>query len=254
MTAIFDAHCHIIDPHFPLIANNGFLPEPFGVDAYLSLVKPLGIVGGAVVSGSFQGFDQSYLLDALARLGPSFVGVTQLPASVADEELDALNAGGVRALRFNLKRGGSEQLDQLEALAMRVHERLGWHSELYIDSRELGVIETRLHTLPAISIDHLGLSAEGLPAVLRLAERGAKVKACGFGRVDFPVREALRDIHAANPNALMFGTDLPSTRAPRPFQADDIDLLIDALGEHGARQALWANAAQFYRLEHLKTA
>ncbi|WP_439851886.1 amidohydrolase family protein [Pseudomonas syringae] len=248
MNTIFDAHCHIIDPRFPLIANNGFLPEPFGVNEYLSVVKPLGIAGGAVVSGSFQGFDQSYLLDALAKLGPGFVGVTQLPASVTDEELDALNAAGVRALRFNLKRGGSEQLDQLEALALRVHERVGWHAELYIDSRELADIETRLHKLPAISIDHLGLSAEGLPSVLRLAERGAKIKACGFGRVDFPVREALRDIYAANPNALMFGSDLPSTRAPRPFQADDVDLLIDALGEHGARQALWDNAAQFYRL------
>ncbi|MCF5471990.1 amidohydrolase family protein [Pseudomonas syringae] len=248
MNTIFDAHCHIIDPHFPLIANNGFLPEPFGVNEYLSVVKPLGVAGGAVVSGSFQGFDQSYLLDALAKLGPGFVGVTQLPTSVTDEELDALNAAGVRALRFNLKRGGSEQLDQLEALALRVHERVGWHAELYIDSRELADIETRLHKLPAISIDHLGLSAEGLPSVLRLAERGAKIKACGFGRVDFPVREALRDIYAANPNALMFGSDLPSTRAPRPFQADDVDLLIDALGEHGARQALWDNAAQFYRL------
>ena len=26
---IFDAHFHIIDPDFPLIANQGFLPEPF---------------------------------------------------------------------------------------------------------------------------------------------------------------------------------------------------------------------------------
>lgn len=248
MNRIFDAHCHIIDPGFPLIANNGYLPEPFAVSDYLATVQPLGVQGGAVVSGSFQGFDQGYLLQALRLLGPGFVGVTQLPASVTDAELDTLNAAGVRALRFNLKRGGSEQLDQLEALAVRVHEHAGWHSELYIDSRELAPIETRLRKLPAISIDHLGLSAEGLPVVLRLAEHGVRIKACGFGRVDFPVREALRDIHAANPNALMFGTDLPSTRAPRPFRPDDIDLLIDALGEGGARQALWDNAASFYRL------
>ncbi len=245
---IFDAHCHIIDPRFPLIANNGYLPDSFGVSDYLASVKPLGVQGGAVVSGSFQGFDQGYLLAALNSLGPAFVGVTQLPASVTDTELDTLNAAGVRALRFNLKRGGSEQLDQLEALALRVHGRVGWHSELYIDSRELAEIEARLLRLPAISIDHLGLSAEGLPIVLRLAERGVRVKACGFGRVDFPVRDALRDIHAANPCALMFGTDLPSTRAPRPFQADDIELLTDALGENGAQQALWENAANFYRL------
>ncbi|WP_346654706.1 amidohydrolase family protein, partial [Pseudomonas viridiflava] len=111
MPAIFDAHCHIIDPAYPLQANNGFLPEPFRVSDYLAQVEPLGVRGGAVVSGSFQGFDQTYLLAALKRLGANFVGVTQLPSSVTDAELEMLNASGVRALRFNLKRGGSEQLD-----------------------------------------------------------------------------------------------------------------------------------------------
>lgn len=248
MFSIFDAHCHIIDPRFPLKANDGYLPEPFPVADYLAQVTPLGVVGGAVVSGSFQGFDQGYLLSALRQLGPGFVGVTQLPATVTDAELDTLNGFGVRAIRFNLRRGGSEQLDQLETLARRVFDQVGWHSELYVDSRELPDIESRLLQLPAISIDHLGLSAEGLPAVLRLAERGVRIKACGFGRVDFPVAEALRDIDAANPFALMFGTDLPSTRAPRPFQVQDIVLLIEALGEAGARRALWDNAARFYRV------
>ncbi|MCD5992609.1 amidohydrolase family protein [Pseudomonas sp. CDFA 602] len=248
MPRIFDAHCHIIDPHFPLQANNGFLPEPFGVEDYLAVVEPLGVVGGAVVSGSFQGFDQRYLQEALRRLGPGFVGVTQLPASVTDAELETLNGFGVRALRFNLKRGGSEQLDQLEALALRVHRQAGWHSELYIDSRELAEIEDRISKLPAISVDHLGLSAEGLPVLLRLAERGVRIKACGFGRVDFPVQAALKDLYAANPDALMFGTDLPSTRAPRPFEKNDIDLVTEALGETGAHKVLWENAAHFYRL------
>jgi len=109
-------------------------------------------------------------------------------------------------------------------------------------------IEQRLLQLPAISIDHLGLSKEGLPSVLRLAEKGVRIKACGFGRVDFPVASTLKDIFAANPHALMFGTDLPSTRAPRPFAASDIELLIDAVGEQGARLALWDNAAAFYRV------
>jgi hypothetical protein len=46
----------------------------------------------------------------------------------------------------------------------------------------------------------------------------------------------------------MFGTDLPSTRAPRPFEANDISLLVDALGDEGAELALRMNAASFYRL------
>lgn len=245
---IFDAHCHIIDPRYPLIANNGYLPEPFSADDYLARTRPLDICSGAVVSGSFQAFDQQYLLAALQYLGPDFVGVTQLPASVSDSELQSLNAQGVRALRFNLKRGGSEQLDQLETLARRVHEVVGWHVELYIDSRELPELEARLLRLPAVSIDHLGLSHEGLPSILRLAEGGVRIKACGFGRVDFAVGPALQAIHAANPQALMFGSDLPSTRAPRPFEAADIELLHDALGEAGAELALWGNARAFYRL------
>ena len=248
MRPIFDAHCHIIDSAYPLIPNNGYMPEFFSVDDYQERTRPLGIVGGAVVSGSFQGFDQTYLIAALNRLGPGFVGVTQLPASVTDTQLQTLDRHGVRALRFNLKRGGSEQLDQLESLAKRVHDCVGWHSELYIDSRELPAIETRLLRLPALSIDHLGLSHEGLPSLLRLAGYGVRVKACGFGRVDFALPGVLQQIHSANPHALMFGTDLPSTRAPRPFEDSDIVLLIDALGEDGAGRALWQNAREFYRL------
>lgn len=245
---IFDAHCHIIDPRFPLIANNGYLPEPFSAEDYLAQTRPLGICSGAVVSGSFQAFDQQYLIAALERLGPEFVGVTQLPASVSDAELLSLDQQGVRALRFNLKRGGSEQLDQLETLARRVHEVVGWHAELYVDSRELLELEARLLQLPAVSIDHLGLSHEGLPSILRLAERGVRIKACGFGRVDFAVGPVLKAIHGVNPQALMFGSDLPSTRAPRAFEAADIALLCEVLGEGGAELALWGNARAFYRL------
>jgi predicted TIM-barrel fold metal-dependent hydrolase len=61
-------------------------------------------------------------------------------------------------------------------------------------------------------------------------------------------RQALKAIYAANPQALMFGTDLPSTRAPRPFETNDISILVDALGDKGAELALWTNAASFYRL------
>ena len=34
------------------------------------------------MSGSFQGFDQNHLIDSLKKLGPSFVGVTQLSVIV----------------------------------------------------------------------------------------------------------------------------------------------------------------------------
>jgi len=244
---VFDSHFHIIDRRFPLVPNQGFLPEDFTCADYLARCRGMKLTGGAVVSGSFQALDQEYLVDALATLGPGFVGVTQLPATVSDQEVLRLDRLGVRAVRFNVKRGGSEKLEHLEPLARRVHELAGWHVELYIDSRDLGPLRDTLLRLPAVSIDHLGLCRDGLPTLLALAEKGVRVKATGFGRVDFDVAEALKALAAANPEALMFGTDLPSTRAPRPYQDQDLVTLVEALGEELARKALAENALAFYR-------
>ena len=118
---LFDSHFHIIDRYFPLVPNNGYLPDDLTCRDYRAQMAPYDLRGGAIVSGSFQAFDQSYLLDALHTLGPLFVGVTQLPAATSDQEILDLDGSGVRALRFNLKRGGSEDVRHLDAMARRVH-------------------------------------------------------------------------------------------------------------------------------------
>ncbi len=102
---LFDSHFHIIDPRFPLVVNQGYTPPPFPLDAYLAKARPLGVVGGAVVSASFQGYDQTYLEAALRRLGKGWVGVAQIPADMPDQEIRRLHRLGVRALRFNIARG-----------------------------------------------------------------------------------------------------------------------------------------------------
>ena len=246
---VFDAHLHIIDGRFPLVPNAGFVPPPFTCADYLARMAGYDLVGGAVVSGSFQAFDQGYLADALESLGASFVGVTQLRREVSDEELMRLDRVGVRAVRFNLRRGGSESVRHLDEMANRVFDVVGWHVELYVDSRELDELYSTLVSLPSASIDHLGLSSDGLGTVIGLAENGVRVKATGFGRVDFDVAAALRDIYSANPASLVFGTDLPSTRAMRPYADDDFSLVIEALGEEAARRVFCENAVEFYRLE-----
>lgn len=246
---IFDAHFHVIDPRFPLVPNRGYLPDRYTTKDYLERMKDYDLRGGAVISGSFQAFDQDYLVDALARLGPGYVGVTQLPASVSDEELIELDLAGVRAVRFNLKRGGSEDVSRMDDMARRIHELVGWHIELYADARELDPLLPTLIELPVVAIDHLGLSKAGFPMLLELAEHGVRIKATGFGRVDFNVREALRMLYTANPSSLMFGSDLPSTRAARPYSDNDYHLVIDTLGEEAARAVLLDNALDFYRID-----
>lgn len=247
--SLFDAHFHIIDHGFPIIPNNGYTPPNYPLGDYLAAAEPLGVRGGAAVSGSFHGFDQSYLEAVLPRLGKGWVGVTQVPDDIADAEIARLAGIGVRALRFNMFRGRIDSVDGLIALASRAHAVGRWHAEIYADAAALKPHVGRLAKLPQLVIDHLGMTEEGLPVTLDLVGAGAKVKATGFGRVRLDVRKALERIHAKDPSALVFGTDLPSTRARRPFEASDIALIEETLGANEARRVLRANAMALYRAE-----
>jgi predicted TIM-barrel fold metal-dependent hydrolase len=121
----FDAHLHIIDPAFPLETSHGYRPEPFTTHDNREHTKGLGIVGGAVVSGSFQACDTTYLTAALRALGPTFVGVVQLCPQVTEEEVVRLHRAGVRAARFNVCRGGPGVLAQLVDFSALVHSTAG---------------------------------------------------------------------------------------------------------------------------------
>jgi hypothetical protein len=172
------------------------------------------------VAGSFQA-GHAYLLDALERLGPGFVAVAQLEPSVSDEEVRELDRAGVRAIRFNLRRGGSLDVD----LALRVHEVAAWHAEVY--ASDLPAHEDRLRELPRVVVDHMGMNADGLAAAVRL---GAWVKVT-------PRYEG--DVGAVDPDRLLFGTDLPATRSPRRFTPADLERVPEA--------ALDANPIKLFR-------
>ncbi|WP_460803273.1 amidohydrolase family protein [Microbulbifer agarilyticus] len=243
---VFDSHFHIIPEGYPLHSNAGFVPDYFSVKDYLRVMKPYALKGGVVVSGSFQRQDQGYLLDSLARLGEGYFGVTQLLSSVRDEEILALSASRVRGVRFNLRRGGSETVDNLRYFASRIYDLAKWHIEIYAGPRDISSLYDTLLQLPGVAIDHLGLDKASLPFTIKLAERGVKIKATGFGRLGFDPRLVIAPIYAANPSSLMFGSDLPGTRAPRPFCENDIALICDTLGEAAAGQVLYENAHKFY--------
>ncbi|MEX2573888.1 MAG: amidohydrolase family protein [Balneolaceae bacterium] len=248
-TRIFDAHLHIIDKRYPLIFNEGFIPDEFTCEDYLERTKRYNLCGGAVVSGSFQGTDQRFLINALRKLGPGFVGITHLPPDVSEDYLIALDKAGIRGVRINLRRGSCIHVRSLEKMAEKVYDVAGWHTELYVDSGLLAEMSTTLARLPSICIDHLGLSKAGFSTLLKLVEQGAHVKATGFGRIDFDAAEAIRIIYKANPGALIFGTDLPSTRAPRPYEDGDLCRIVNVLGAKKAGDVLYRNALSLYRPE-----
>ena len=140
---------------------------------------------------------------------------------MTDEEVLALDAAGVRAVRFTLARGGSLDVE----LALRVYELAGWHAEVY--ATDLPVHEDRLRELPRLVVDHLGMNPEGLAVAVRL---GAMVKVTPRHR---------GDLGAVPQERLMFGTDLPGTRATSRFEPAELEKLV--------APALVDNARAWYR-------
>ncbi|MBT5798622.1 amidohydrolase family protein [Alphaproteobacteria bacterium] len=248
---LFDSHFHIIDSQFPLFENNGFLPEYFSMDSYFNRLSDYTLIGGAVVSGSFQGFDQSYLVSALQKLGSSYAGVTQLPADTPDNAIIDLDKKGIKAVRFNLFRGGSAGIESIQEFASRIFDLCGWHVELYLDSANIADLYSTILSLPSVSIDHLGLTNSGHNWLLKLMEKNVRVKATGFGRINFDARDCLKDMYSANPNSLMFATDLPSTRASKLYSDDDFHMIIDILGEDAASNVFSKNALKFYKKQNI---
>lgn len=250
---IIDSHLHIYDDEFPLIENQGHIPEPFYIDDYRNLTRGLPIEGGVIVSGSFQGFEQRYLKAALENLGDNFVGVTQLPGSVSDEKIQQLNKHGICGVRVNLKRGVHRDIEGIVEFGKRIWDLAGWHLEIYVDSRELDDMVPTLLKLPKLSVDHLGMAKSGLSQVRRLAEGGVKIKASGFGRTEVNVADAITTLYKTNPDALMFGTDLPGTRSNRSFEPSDITTIVNALesadgGADAVDKVFYQNAREFYKL------
>lgn len=243
---IFDSHFHIINPKYPLFKNNGYLPLDFTIENYKKETQNLRVNAGAIVSGSFQKFDQEYLIDVLSKFGQNYFGVANIPIGIQAKELDRLSQSNVVAVRFNLKRGGSEKLENLEELSNRLFNEFGWHTELYVDSSDLKKLNPILEKIPKFSIDHLGLSKEGVTNLFYWAEKGIKIKATGFGRINFDPIPVMRKIYEINPNSLMFGTDLPSTRAKIPFSKKDIDLIRNNFTESEQHKIFFENAYEWY--------
>ena len=279
---MFDAHFHIIDDSFPLISNNGYIPEPFRCDDYKMFTEKMLLdhqcefVGGAIVSGSFQGYDQSYLCDALNKLGGQYVGVLQLDPNevISDEVIYDLHVQGVRAVRFNFLRsvvvGSSDDLrdentySTLLAFAERIYKLVGWHSEFYIKSSSLESTSSQLFqllaTAPKVVIDHMGIDVvdnedgeKGFALLLELLRigRNISVKASGFGRLGTTndvLINRLKAVTELSAESILFGSDVPGTRAPLTFDHSHIRLIEDNFNEEICKKILHKNGQSLYHI------
>ncbi len=92
------------------------------------------------------------------------------------------------------------------------------------------------------------MTVEGFEDLKALVKQGVYVKATGFERIEVEPVAAIKELIDINPDAIMFGTDLPSTRAKRPFSERDIELIQKHFDEETQEKIFYKNALKFYRI------
>ena len=266
-----DSHCHIFGPGdtYPYAADRSYTPPDAPLARFKELQATLGLERAVLVNASCHGDDNTVVLDAIAQSGGQYRGVANVGASITDAELERLNAGGVRGIRFNFVQhlGGTPDLDDFDALVHRVAP-LGWHVVLHFDAKDLVDFGDMLRKLPVpFIIDHMGRvpTSDGLEqAPFKILLETARmdncwVKICGAERISaagppftdaVPFAQAVLEVAA---DRTLWGTDWPHPNIKRhmPNDGDLVDLIPLFMPDSALQQAVLVdNPHRLYQFEN----
>jgi D-galactarolactone isomerase len=249
-----DCHMHIYDPRFAEVGPNRAKPNNATVQDYRLLQKRTGTTRVVVVTPRNYATDNRVTVDALAQLGANARGVAVVHPTITDAELKALDAGGIRGIRFSLTAGADAVVtwDMVEPLSKRVAV-LGWHLQFNLDGSQITERAELLRRLPSqLVFDHMGHPT--LPAgiedrsfaVMRgLIDRGRTwIKLSGaysnskIGPPSYPEATAIAQAFVkAAPERMVWGSDWPHPgEQSKPVLPDDA-LLFDLLAVWAADEA-----------------
>jgi 2-pyrone-4,6-dicarboxylate lactonase len=258
-----DAHCHVFGPadRFPYAPERRYTPEDAPKEALAALHARLDLTRAVIVQASCHGADNRAMLDCIASDPARYRGVAIVDDTFTDKDYAALDAGGVRGVRFNFVKhlGGAPDM----AVFRRVIERirpLGWHVVLHLDAPDIAELSPMIAALPVTAvIDHMGrtLARDGVAqqpfqALLELIRREhVWIKVSGAERIaEPPFTSAIPFAQAlmrAAPGKVLWGTDFPHPNLKHPVDEAD---LVDMLPEYGDAAALQAllvdNPARLY--------
>ena len=155
-----DAHCHVFGPgaQFPYAPERKYTPCDAGKDRLFALRDFLGFDRNVIVQATCHGKDNRALVDALKAAGDRARGVATVGEDITEAELAALDAAGVRGVRFNfLKRlADFTPHDVLRRIADKVAP-LGWHVVVYFEAPDLAELKPLFTSLPTkVIVDHMG--------------------------------------------------------------------------------------------------
>ncbi|MYM56944.1 amidohydrolase family protein [Thalassovita mangrovi] len=155
-----DAHCHVFGPAdtFPYSPKRKYTPCDAPKEKLFALRDHLGFSRNVIVQASCHGTDNAALVDALETAGNLARGVAVVSPDVTDEELDAMDKAGVRAVRFNFVKRlvDATPREVFTGIAERI-TKLGWHIVVYFEAPDLEDLTPFLTSLPGIIVvDHMG--------------------------------------------------------------------------------------------------
>lgn len=155
-----DAHCHVFGPEavFPYHEDRKYTPCDASKAQLFALRDFLGFDKNVIVQASCHGPDNRALADALLNSNGKAKGVAVVDPDVSDEELKALDAAGVKGVRFNFVPRLADELpaEAYRAIAARIRP-LGWHIVVYFEESEIDRLTPLFNSLGVpIVIDHMG--------------------------------------------------------------------------------------------------
>lgn len=155
-----DAHCHVFGPadQFPYHPKRKYTPCDASKDQLFALRDHLGFSRNVIVQASCHGTDNAALIDALNAAGELARGVAVVDPEISDEELRAMDAAGVRAVRFNFVKRlvDTTPREVFFAIADKI-KPLGWHIVVYFEAPDLEDLIPFLNELnTTIVVDHMG--------------------------------------------------------------------------------------------------
>lgn len=255
-----DAHCHVFGPgeRFPYAPERKYTPCDAPKEKLWALRDYLGFERNVLVQATCHGTDNRALIDALDDARGRARGVATVGHDVSDAELRALDAAGVRGLRFNFVRRLVDVTPQemLAGIARRVAP-LGWHVVIYFEAADLPVLYAFLASLPTtIVIDHMGrpdvtqpVDGPGFELFVRLMREHPNV----WSKVSCPERLSqlgppgyadfvpfARRLVEHFPDRVLWGTDWPhpNLKSHMPDDGKLVDLIPSIAPSPELRRAL----------------
>jgi len=155
-----DAHCHVFGPgsRFPFAPQRKYTPCDAPKEKLFELRDYLGFARSVIVQASCHGHDNTALVDALTSAGERARGVAVVRPDIETDELQALDAAGVRAVRFNFVKRLVDSTPQHVFLGIAEQAAaMGWHIVVYFEAQDLEELIPFLVQLPTtVVVDHMG--------------------------------------------------------------------------------------------------